>query len=358
MPETLAWQRSDPRAVIPRAVRALLDGRLVGLPTDTGRDLAACALDADAVRRLAACSPDGPPALAVGGAAEALDWVPDMTRLGRRLTRRCWPGPVALSFADGHDGGLAGRLPAGVRDVLCPDGALGLRSPGHDAVLQVLRLMPCPVVLAGGPGDGGEPLAHADLVLEDGPGYPGHRLTVVRVDRGGWAVQREGTVTASGLAEVTPCVVLFVCTGNTCRSPLAEALCKKLLADRLGCTPAELPGRGYLILSAGLSALPGAAAADEAVAVARELGADLQGHRSRPLGADLAAQADHLLVMTQGHLRALADQFARAGARPRLLAADGGDVADPIGGDEEVYRACARQLLAELERLVPELELS
>ena len=58
--------------------------------------------------------------------------------------------------------------------------------------------------------------------------------------------------------------VLFVCTGNTCRSPLAEALCKKRLADKLNCDPSALPQRGYQVLSAGLVATGGGGAAEEA----------------------------------------------------------------------------------------------
>ena len=150
--------------------------------------------------------------------------------------------------------------------------------------------------------------------------------------------------------------ILFVCTGNTCRSPLAEALFKKQLADRLGCPPEELPQRGFLVLSAGLAAMMGGGAAAEAVAVAREFGADLSGHASRPLSAELAAQADYLIVMTRGHLLALAAQFPQSGVRPLLLSPSGEDVADPIGCDEPVYRECARQVWRHLEALVNELQ--
>ena len=71
-----------------------------------------------------------------------------------------------------------------------------------------------------------------------------------------------------------------MCTGNTCRSPLAEALAKKVLADRLGCTADELPGRGFWVLSAGVSAYGGGPASEESVTVAAEFGADLSGHRA------------------------------------------------------------------------------
>lgn len=149
--------------------------------------------------------------------------------------------------------------------------------------------------------------------------------------------------------------VLFVCTGNTCRSPLAEVLCKKLLAERLGCAVGELPQRGFLVLSAGVAAMMEGAAAEEAVAVAQAHGADLSGHRSRPLTADLVAQADYLVGMTAGHVQAVAQQFPRLGPRPRLLSPEGEDVPDPVGCDLAVYQECAGRLWDHLQRFVAEL---
>lgn len=151
------------------------------------------------------------------------------------------------------------------------------------------------------------------------------------------------------------CLVVFVCTGNTCRSPLAEALCKVRLAERLGCGLDELPGRGFHIYSAGLAAMAGGPAADEAVDVARAYGADLSGHYSRPLTPDLAARADHLVMMTRSHLMAVAELYRDLAARPRLLDPAGGDLADPVGCDRPIYEECARQIWHWLEPFVAEL---
>jgi protein-tyrosine phosphatase len=304
--------------------------------------------------------------LAVAGSAEALDWAPDMSALGRRLARRCWPGPVTLVFAEGVERGLAGRLPEAVRRHVCPAGALGLIAPGHEALLAVLRELPGPAVLAGA-GTSGQPAAvtagqaaealgeTVGLVVDDGPARYGQEASVVRVAGNRWEMLHEGAVAADLLERQTACVIVFVCTGNTCRSPLAEALCKKLLAERLGCAVAELPRRGFLVLSAGLAAMMGGAAADEAVAVADAHGADLRGHRSRPLTPDLVAQADYLVVMTRGHLQALAAQFRRLRPQARLLSAAGEDVPDPIGGEQDVYQECAQQIRRHLEEFVARL---
>ena len=151
------------------------------------------------------------------------------------------------------------------------------------------------------------------------------------------------------------CLVVFVCTGNTCRSPLAEVLCKARLADRIGCTTADLPAHGFHIISAGLSAFSGGPAAEEAVEVARAFGADLAGHYSQPLTPDLAGQADYLVAMTNAHLLALAEFYKGLAARPRLLSPDGADLADPVGCPREVYEECAAQIWRSLDPLIEEL---
>jgi protein-tyrosine phosphatase len=369
MPDVLDWRSAaDPRPLVHRAARALAEGEVVAFPTDTVYALAASALIPEAVEKLHRSKKRGdarPLTLAVRGAGEALDWVPGMSPLGRRLARRCWPGPVTLVFGDGAGQGLVSRLAEPVRRRVCPSGTVGLRAPAHGAILGAMHLLPGPLVLSsanptGAPAATTAPAvvealgADVSLVIDDGPTPLGRSSTVVRVDGATWSVLREGPMSAEELGEQTACLVVFVCTGNTCRSPLAEALFKKRLADRLGCTVGELPGRGFLVISAGLAAMMGGAAAAEAVEAAQAYGADLGGHVSRPLTPELAAQADYLVAMTRSHLLALATGFP-GGARPRLLSPAGEDVSDPIGCDRQVYRECAEQIWAHLDSLAAEV---
>jgi protein-tyrosine-phosphatase len=148
-----------------------------------------------------------------------------------------------------------------------------------------------------------------------------------------------------------PHSVLFVCTGNTCRSPLAERLCRRMLADRLGCEPADLAARGFVVRSAGVMAYPGDGASPLAVVAAEEMGAELADHRSRPVTPDLLAEATSVIAMTDGHLDLLAYRFPNVGPPPVPLSEDG-DIPDPIGGDIDEYRACARRIAEHLDRFI------
>jgi len=147
--------------------------------------------------------------------------------------------------------------------------------------------------------------------------------------------------------------VLFVCTGNTCRSPLAEALCKVRLANKLGVKVAELEKKGFTIRSAGVAAMPGDAASEEAVAVAREYGAELAPHRSRAVNPELLERATDVIAMTGGHAYLLAMRFPGVGPPPELLC-EADDLPDPIGGDAAIYHVCADIIIHHVDRLISE----
>jgi protein-tyrosine phosphatase len=371
MAEVLDWQSiTDQHAMVLHAVRALTEGQVVALPTDAGIALAASALRPEAVDHLVqlrGAVDDDPVSIAVGGPDHALDWAPDLGPFGRRVLRRCWPGPVTLLLTEGVAEGLVRRLPESVRAVVCPESAVALRNPAHDALLHILDGLAGPLLLCQTVRrrDGAVPVGRVlgllgdnpGLVIDDGPDRSETLASLVRVNPNGWSMIREGAVTEEDLRRQTAWLTVFVCTGNTCRSPMAAALFAKLVADRLGCTAAELPGRGFVVLSAGVSAIPGDEAAAEAIEAVRPFGADLTGHVSQPLSADLVQGADLLVTMTRSHLSAVLHRFGRFDPRPRLLCSEGEDIADPIGSPREVYDDCARQILRRLERLLSELPL-
>jgi len=135
--------------------------------------------------------------------------------------------------------------------------------------------------------------------------------------------------------------ILFICTGNVCRSPMAEALFRRVAA-----------GRGeFRVFSAGLGAVDGQPPTAHSVEAMRELGIDISGQRSRMLTTDLVREADYIFGMTHSHVDTIALLYPPAAEKTFLLREFDDtleefekDISDPIGGSYEVYENCRDQI--------------
>lgn len=360
----------DWRDVIHRAVQVLAEGGVAAFPTETVYGLAASALDESAVKRLLATKQRAaghPLALAIRSVEEARDFAPDMSPLALRLARRGWPGPITLVLDCSHSESLVRRLPTKARQSVSPETTVGFRVPAHAAILDVLDMLAGPLVLSSA-NRSGEPDAinvrqvldavgpNVDLVLDDGPCRFGQPSSVVRVLGDTLEILREGVVPEKTLQRLASMMILLVCTGNTCRSPMAEVLCRHLLAKRLHIGMEELEDRGILVLSAGIAGMMGGKASAEAVEVMKEYRLDLSGHETQPLTEPLVRNADLIYTMTQSHREAIVAEWPDAAERTFQLCIDGSDIMDPIGGALQRYRECAAEIHRHLEARLQHLE--
>ena len=368
MPTRFNMRTADEQLV--RAAEALCGGKLVGLPTETVYGIAAGLAQPAGLQALKeTLNIQNHPAwvIHVSSADRISDVVSHVPPLARRLARGLWPGPLSIQLplpqADvEHLVELTGRQSAGE---IMVDGRVTLRCPEIEITRQIIDLAGELVTIVGASGnqlvDRAEnlpPEIHRQLsVTVAGPPPRYKKLsTLVRVTGHQLEILREGAIAQRVIRRLEDTVIVFVCSGNTCRSPMAAGLASQILAERLHIPVDELPARHILVRSAGVHAVGGMPPAADAVKVLGAMGTDIQKHRSAPLTDDLLRRADMIFTMTQAHREEIISRSPTAREKTFTLDPDG-DINDPIGQGEQVYRKTAQRLEKLIRNRVVEMEL-
>ena len=324
-------------------------GGLVVFPTETVYGIAANLASEEGMKRLREVkrrSEDKPFSILISQVALISNYTSTTDPALYKLIDACWPGPLTVV------------VPAKE-----PGETIGVRMPDHPIALRLVQEAQCTIAAPSANFEGNPPPSTCrealrdmdglvDVAIDGGPAKLGVGSSVVDLAHGSPKILRDGVIKQEDVERITKKKnILFVCTGNSCRSVMAEYLLKSLLAGR----------QDVEVSSAGTGVFLQTTASSETIAVLKEEGIDAAPHLSRAINTILLKKSDLIIVMTRGHRQQVLERVPEVEKRVYLLRefvnTPSGyqfelDVPDPIGQPHYAYKECLAIVKEAMHKIV------